>query len=430
MFITECRIITKAKGLKLHKQKIQESQDRYISQFEIKLWHWIEHHSVVVVCCLALIVGCAMRLSGWYFKSDDYTRFLLPWYKTIKDGGGINSLSAQVGDYNMPYQTLIALFTYMPFSAKTTYKLLSCIFDLVLSTSVFLFVNRLTADTSKARGTAASVVAFLSPIVVFNSAWWAQCDSIWVSFCILSLLFLTDGNYIKCFITYGVALAFKLQAVFLLPLLIIVYVRQKSFSSVLFLISPIAMFIMSLPAIIMGRSTLDVIYIYINQTETYNSMTINYPNLWALMGLNGGYDYLRSFAILLTFAIVILIYFIMIEFKVELRGPSILDASILLVYCVIFVLPAMHERYAYLVEILLIAASAIDNRFIIPMIIEGLATLGTYSMYLFGANINFLALSILNTLALVVVIIITCRRLLDTTYRTTELDAISQETLV
>ena len=52
---------------------------------------------------------------------------LVPWFDEIKDMGGICALSEQVGNYNLLYQTIISLMTYIPMDDMYLYKIFSCI---------------------------------------------------------------------------------------------------------------------------------------------------------------------------------------------------------------------------------------------------------------------------------------------------------------
>ena len=108
--------------------------------------------------------------------SGDANYFLLPWYEEIKNSGGLDALSKQTGDYCILYQTLIALFTYLPLKPLVTYKVISCIFDYLLALACVMVIRELTENRLYMIWTFVLVVC--SPIVIFNSSAWAQCDSI------------------------------------------------------------------------------------------------------------------------------------------------------------------------------------------------------------------------------------------------------------
>jgi len=64
---------------------------------------------------------------------------------------------------------------------------------------------------------------------VMNSGVWGQCDSIYATFCAASLVSLVRGRPWAASAWFGVAFAFKLQAIFLLPVLVgVLLVSRRS----------------------------------------------------------------------------------------------------------------------------------------------------------------------------------------------------------
>ena len=92
-----------------------------------------------IVLTVASILGLWVRLSGFDFISGDLKYFLIPWYAEISKQG-LASLSNQVGDYNLLYQTLIALMSYLDVDCVVGYKTLSVVFDYVLAVAAGLLV--------------------------------------------------------------------------------------------------------------------------------------------------------------------------------------------------------------------------------------------------------------------------------------------------
>lgn len=104
-----------------------------MSKVEKSLLCFIEKHLLVTAFIFVSVLGFVIRFSLRNFVSADATQFLLPWYDEIKTAGGIGGLGAQVGNYNMPYQFMIAIMTCSPFIPLHAYKILSCIFDYCLA---------------------------------------------------------------------------------------------------------------------------------------------------------------------------------------------------------------------------------------------------------------------------------------------------------
>ena len=364
---------------------------------EIRFYNYLEKHALILGAVVIAILGIGLHISGWYLKSRDYIIFLDGWYNQIAAGGGLFCLSNQVGNYNIPYQVVIAIMTYLPISARSAYKLVSCLFDVVLAVAAGTLVWLVRGRRDRNLAAFMGAVVFSLPTVAMNSGWWAQCDSIWTSFCLLSLVAFIDRRNTPCFLLYGCALAFKLQAIFLLPFYIFALVRTKRFSVSHFLLIPVSMVVLSLPGLLFGRNIVDIVTIYMEQASGKAAMYLNYPSFWAMfVGADAGYsDYLKTFAILLTVVALVVEAIWLIVCRVDLEAPSnVVVVAALFVFTAVFFLPAMHERYAYLVEILLIVTVFVDRRFLLPAALAQIVTIRTYISYLLQEMITGLDPSI------------------------------------
>ena len=78
----------------------------------------------------------------------------------------------------------------------------------------------------------------------------------------------------------GFALVMKLQAVFILPIVLVLYFYKKKFSILHLLWIPVAIQVSSIPAII-GGCGFDVAYrTYFRLMGEYPFMYYYYPNIW------------------------------------------------------------------------------------------------------------------------------------------------------
>ena len=346
---------------------------------------------------LVSVIALIMRLKLFSFQSYDFRIFLLPWYETIEKLGGIKALDTQVGNYGITYQTLIALFTYLPFKPIVMYKFLSVCFDYVLAVGSALLVQALYNSQSKSLFLLVYSVILFVPTVVMNSGLWGQCDSIYCSFIILSLLSLVKNKKLPSFIFLGVAFAFKFQTIFILPLYILLYLRNKSFSILYFGVSFISFYLCCLPGIIMGRNWLDPIRIYLGQIDE-TRINLLYPNLSGMMTqINNGniynYQIMKSFLIFLTLAILLIgSYYLFVKDKVWTKDQIVVYGLWIIWTCVMF-LPSMHDRYGYLVDVLLVLLSF---KYPILWINTTFSILESWLVYvsgLFGIDINIQLLS-------------------------------------
>ena len=370
---------------------------------EKKLLEFIEKHISVIGLAGFFIIGALMRLATRNFVSEDAYNYLLGWYDDIKNAGGFKALSEQVGNYNVLYQTLIALFTYLPIPALFAYKGLSIVFDLLLALLVGYIVYKETvSEKAFDLGAIAFCIVWMSPVVLFNSSLWAQCDSIYAFFTVLSIYLLYKEKNIAAFVFYGIALAFKLQAVFALPFFLLIYFYKKSFSILNFLIAPAVLWISSIPAIIAGRGVFTAFTLYLNQTNEYGCVIMNYPSFVMTMA----YDYMQKFYetatpiafVIAVFALAFLMVSI-IKLKPELTFENYILIALTLIFTAVFFLPAMHDRYGYVYEILAIVYMFKNKKAIIPAILLILISTSTYSNFLFHVGIDLRWITAFNFVA-------------------------------
>ena len=362
----------------------------------------------LLVVIFISVLGVVVRYPLRDYISHDASGYLLPWFDEIKSRGGILSLTGQVGNYNVLYQTLIALMTYVPINPLYQYKALSIIFDYLLAAGAAVLVYDVLRERdgdpnafdgvfflelSRRRNYRAAIVTYtlvlFSAIVVMNSAVWAQCDSIYSSCILWSLVFLFRKKDHKAFILLGMAFAFKLQAVFILPFFAFYYLYQKRFSILQFLWIPAVMLLSGIPGVIMGRSPFDVFRIYMNQTTGIN-MYMEYPSFWTICpGVEGGSDMFPEFykfktgAMILTVMILIMIIYVVYSLHPVINNNTAIKLAMWMTYTTVYFLPCMTDRYGFLYEIMAIPIAVIDKK-TIPMLIAMHLTM----YYIYGGRLG------------------------------------------
>ena len=373
-----------------------------MNSIEKKFWKWTISHidivSVVAVTLLSILARYHMR----GYISRDMRVSLIPWFERIQANGGIAALKAPVGNYNIPYQTLIAIMTYIPINPVYQYKIISIGFDFLQAMLVALIVKDIT--NSKMKAAISYDIAIVLPTIVMNSSLWGQCDSIYTFFCLISVYLLMKHKYICSFFAYGAAFAFKLQAVFLLPFFLFVYVKKQRYSLVHFLILPIVMILLSLGGIIQGQPISNVFSTYANQTSICHSMSINYPSFWSIMTMNYAienedyYTDLHIYSIVITIAVLMIIYIFLFKTKKEIRQMDYFKISLLTVYTCLVFLPNMHDRYGYLYIVLGLTLAMIDVKTLPVYLGLTIIDILIYANYLFGMEPNWQILGCMNFL--------------------------------
>ena len=355
-----------------------------MSNFEKKAVCFLEKNKYCFFVFFVFLIGLYIRYINFNYESDDFVGKLLPWYYQLgKNAGGFSSLGSQVGDYNVFYQFLICILTYIPIKPLYAYKLLSVLFDILLSVEAAKIVYFETSN--KLKTYIAFAVVYLWPTVIMNSAVWGQCDSIFSYFALLTIRKFMEGKYVPAFISLGFSFANKLQAIFIVPFLLIYYFTEKKYSVIHFVIAFITFYATSIPCFIYGRSLLSPIGEYAYQVGQYERMTLNIINMWTLC--SGDYNALSYVAITITILIfgIALLYYL--ETKKDLSNIYLEIATWSAWTCVLF-LPSMHERYPYLAEILLLILCIKNTKYIQITVIQMICSFQTYCYYLFNTEVQ------------------------------------------
>ena len=314
---------------------------------------------------LLLLCGAlaALALLGRFLcfprETSDFTDFLLPWFQRLEKLGGLKGLGQEIGNYNVPYMVLLALFTYLPVPALYLIKYSSVLFDLLLALVTGLLVLRLGG--SRRRAGVCFLLVLALPTVFINSAVWGQCDSIYVSLALLGLWLCLEDRSGWGMAAFGLSFAFKLQAVFLLPILFPLLLAKK-LKWRWIPVFPLTYLLAVSPAVLAGRRVKDVLLFYVSTAATAGSgLNYNSPSMYSLLYFYRLKDTAGAAragilaAALLCLAVCLLFFFR----RKEITDRSILFAALLLCCGLPLLLPHMHDRYFYFVDVLTLCLSCL-----------------------------------------------------------------------
>ena len=348
---------------------------------------WIERNRGILFFIIISLIGFFARYSGFELLSGDMKNCLIVWFDKIKQGGSIASLSRQVGNYNILYQTLIALMTYIEANSVHLYKLLSVVFDYALAFAAAKCVCAFFDNKNyEFRFNTVYTVVLMLPTVVFNSGFWGQCDSIYCFFLVLTMYYLYREKYILAFVYYGISLGFKLQAAFLLPFLICYYFYKKRFSILNFVLSVAVFWSTGIVGFLYGRNMLEPFKIYMSQSGTYKDMFKNSLSLWVLVNKasTSNWEQLHIFAMMLTLTICGLALYVVMSGKIKMDTPErYLGVAAFTFWALLLFLPEMHERYTYMLDIILIMMAFLNKKYIKFAAVSVVLSCMTYGRYLF-----------------------------------------------
>ncbi|MDO4535942.1 MAG: hypothetical protein Q4B63_09055 [Clostridium perfringens] len=329
------------------------------------------------------IIAIIIRYSFFNIVSADYTYFLKDWFDILKSNGGIFAIKDHIGNYTAPYMYILAILTYLPIKSLYSIKIVSIIFDFIGAGTCGLIVHKLCEKRKnrKLLSVITYAVVLFSPTVILDSAAWGQCDIIYTTFVLISLYFLFDKKYTKAFIFLGLAFSFKLQTIFILPLYIILYFKDEDMSILNFLMIPVSIFLINIPALLLGRPISSFISQYMTQIGQYKELTMNLTNIYTFVP-----DYYNVFAtagIIFTIFIFAILTMFIISYKFKMNNKIILQIGILSILICNYFLPSMHDRYIFMAGVLAIIYFFVDNRkWYIPLGIMG-TSFFCYINYLF-----------------------------------------------
>jgi len=356
------------------------------------------------------IAAVILRIAFLPVKSNDFYIAYEVWINEIRSNGGLASLGRDIGDNPPLYMTLVTLAGCLPFEPVVIVKLPSILFDFILALISVKLSGRLGVTALHKKLTLYAVI-LLNPLTLLDSAAWGQCDSIYGSMILLTLLaicgakpwsaepptekrnlFWKSGDGI-CLL-FAVAVSFKLQSVFFLPILCLLWIMQKRnvLKPVQLLWVPIVYTVSCIPMYLAGRSLKVMFKIYLGQANrNYGTLTLNYPNLYSLIGSWSEtlYDSYFIYGLLLTFLLLITLFYQLYCRKVKLDCLMLCKVTALSILTVCFCLPLVHERYAYVGEMLLFVIMTREAKHIKTALVTMLCTLFTYCSYLMQLEQSF-----------------------------------------
>ena len=350
---------------------------RKLADMEERIKNWIKRHLTFLYLAAITILGGGIRFFLRGYISGDMTQCLLPWMESIREAGGLQSLRLEIGNYNPPYMIILTLLSYIPLYEVFLIKLPSILFDFLLASCAAFYVWRHLEKKSEAIFLYS--VLLLDPIVILNSSYWGQCDVIYTFFLVLCILFLLREKYFMAFLLFGCGYAFKQQAAFLLPVLVLLYMQKKKLSILHFLLIPVVDLFLCLPSLLAGRPIGDIVSVYAGQTDLFKNMTMLYYNIWYLFPVS----YEDFFAAGCAFAITVLgtgAYWVLKK-QISLDGHRLLYFAIWVMYTCLMFFPAMHDRYGYAMEICFVLYAVLYRRKIGVCIMVCLVTLAAYTQY-------------------------------------------------
>ncbi len=325
---------------------------------------------VAAITALALYV----RIIFAPFDSLDTHDYLAKWLDEIREVGGFRSLGTQIGNYTPLYHYLLAAVSYIPgLSTLMMIKYTSILADFVLAGLASWLVWLLCKN--KVKAVLAYAVVLALPTVVMNASLWGQCDAMYTSLLVLCACLWARDKRSWAMAAFGVALAVKLQAVFLLPALL-VFVLCGHLRMRQLLVAPAAWVLAFLPAIIAGGWDWGrLLGAYSMQTGEYEyqDLAMNVQNLSSWLADLPKWNIEMFTSAVLVCAVLALgcVAFYAWNRKNSWSRKSEWLLMLFMLCFVPYILPRMHERYFFAAEIgLLVYALVNPRRWYLPVLMQ------------------------------------------------------------
>ena len=362
------------------------------------------------------VMGLIFRLYLFDIKSGDYTTAFADWMKECHQAGGFAYLGIKPGvsdastfDYNCMFQYLIVLLHYIGGGGAVDdmylVKMLSVIFDYVCSITVMRIAYKATGENVQKAILAYAAVLFL-PTVVLNSAAWAQNDSIYTAFILLSLLHFMNGNDLRAFIYLAISYSFKQQALFFFPFVILMWLKNRIKIRYILTI-PVFYVVSMIPAAIAGRKWSDLLGIYGNQVSMFSRLSMNYPSIYTIVASDLDKSIRKMIIPAGTVATVMvmgcLAYYIYRK-NFEITYKYMITLAIFTAELCCFCLPVMHERYGYMPEMLAVIYALYSFKRLPVCAILQVISMITYSRFLFGSTVTYLWPLSVTMLAIILIV--------------------------
>lgn len=328
----------------------------------------------------------------------DFEGYIAHWVYLLRSNPGVSGLAQNIGDYNVPYLYLLMLPAKISSVTLYTVKMMSVYFDVLCAYYIMQIASLKLKNINAQIGV--MIAALLIPTFMLNSAYWGQCDSIYSAFCAGFVYYALTKRPNLSMLFLAVAFSFKLQTIFIIPMAAVFLAAGKiNWKSLIMF--PLGFFLMLVPALIAGKPLGEALMIYINQTGTYNRLSLNAPSLYTLLDVEYN-DILGYCGIFVTGAVVLgLTVYLCINAK-KLDNKALILATFLFALVMPLMLPHMHDRYFYLAEIFAFLYVIFEGkRWIVPLAVT-YASFRAYTAYLFpDMTVNFRPLAMILTVTAV-----------------------------
>ena len=313
------------------------------AKYKIQTCKW--KYSITI---FLLFTGIILKIILLPVKTGDFIGFIEPWIEFIKTHDYFLSLKYGFYDYTPSYIYILVIIAKIGLNPLYSVKIISIIFEYLAA----FIIGKIAFQKYKNNQVIwiALVVIPLIPSVILNSSYLSQCDSIYATFVLLSIYFILKNKQFVSVLFLGIAFAFKMQTAIILPFFFVLMLRGK-INWYYFLLIPVVFILSVIPAWSLGRSISELINVYASQTNHYQFLTLNFPNLYIWIS-NDYYEPVKLAGMIFTVLVTLATGYLLSKNKYSFTFEIWIKLAFLYAIVIPFILPGMHERYMYLGDVL------------------------------------------------------------------------------
>lgn len=296
----------------------------------------------------SLAIAAAMTYYAGAVVTVDMAVYLLPWFNHIVAAGPIAAFAHPFSNYAPLYLYLLAALT--PLAGLVPAIALIKALSLAGTVALALAVRRILVQLNAPQVNRGAALVAVLPSVMLNAGLMGQCDAMWAAACVMALSAALDRRHATMLAWCGLALGFKAQAVFVAPFFLALLINRRV-PLRLWPIAPLVTAATMLPAWIAGWPAADLAMVYLRQTDYFQALSMNAPNVWALvqaLPLGG----VPLVGLAFAAAIGAVGAYVARVSATRLDGSALVAAALLAPLVVAGLLPRMHERFFFLADVL------------------------------------------------------------------------------